>query len=136
MKGVAKFGMFFAVMVFFATLASCSSTKKMQEIHDTVYLSKVVTDIQYKHDSVYVDRWHSKVMEGDTVYLVDSVYVYRYRLLHDTLSLTDTVYKVSENIKQEEITKYKTPSWAWWCLGMVILMVAGGVLYIYIKVKK
>lgn len=53
---------------------------------DSVYLDRYLRDSVFVHDSVYVNRW----MRGDTVY-VDKVsvkYLYRDRLLHDTVAVT------------------------------------------------
>ena len=44
------------------------------------------THKQYRHDSIYIDRWHTKILRGDTVYIHDSIY------FHDGKTLLDTVY--------------------------------------------
>lgn len=117
-------------------MTACKTTHDLQTVHDTVYISKVEKDVQIKHDSVYIDRWHSQIVEGDTVFLVDSVFEYRYRLAHDTIRVSDTVYKTNEQVVEKEVVKTKTPGWAWWSLGILVLITAIGAAYLYIKVKK
>ena len=70
-------------------LAGCKTTKYVPVPSvsvDSVYVDRWHKDSVYLHDSVYVNRW----MHGDTVY-VDKVsvkYLYRDRLLHDTVAVT------------------------------------------------
>ena len=70
-------------------LAGCKTVKyvPVETVRtDSVYLDRYLRDSVFVHDSVYVNRW----MRGDTVY-VDKVsvkYLYRDRLLHDTVAVT------------------------------------------------
>ena len=70
-------------------LVGCKTTKYVPVPSvsvDSVYVDRWHKDSVYLHDSVYVNRW----MHGDTVY-VDKVsvkYLYRDRLLHDTVAVT------------------------------------------------
>lgn len=43
-------------------------------------------------DSVYIDRWHDRWHEGDTVYITDSVMVERYRSIVRTDTVRDTQF--------------------------------------------
>jgi hypothetical protein len=117
-------------------MTACKTTHDLQTTHDTVYISKVEKDVQIKYDSVYIDRWHSHIVSGDTVHLVDSVVVYRYRLDHDTMLVRDTIYKATYNTTEKEVVETNTPTWAWWSLGILILLAATGAVWLYFKVKK
>lgn len=52
---------------------------------DSVHLT---TDRRY--DSIYIDRWHTLILRGDTVFRTDSIYVEKLRdiELHDTITVT------------------------------------------------
>lgn len=54
--------------------------------------------VEYRHDSVYIDRWHTRYVQGDTVFIHDSVWRDRFQKIHDTLriSRTDTIYQPVE----------------------------------------
>ena len=52
---------------------------------------------EYVHDSVYIDRWHTQYMKGDTCYIHDSIDRWRnkYVYIHDSIdnSRIDTIYQ-------------------------------------------
>ena len=88
---------------------------------DTVYVSKIL------HDSIFTDRWHSITTSEDTVYVYDSVTLFRSLRVHDTLykSKTDTVYLTKEKVIQKE-NKSKTSSFKTFKIifyGVVIIII-------------
>lgn len=74
----------------FVVLLGCSCRTALpialpeQHSRDSTSLTRVAS-----RDSVYIDRWHTLVQRGDTVWRTDSVYIVRWRDLqrHDTLTL-------------------------------------------------
>lgn len=72
-------------------LTSCKSTRHTAT-HDTIYVNTERVEYQWKHDSIYLDRWHDRWVLGDTVYLRDSVVHYRWHTKRDTVALHDSVY--------------------------------------------
>lgn len=44
----------------------------------------------HRYDSIYIDRWHTLILRGDTVFRTDSIYVEKLRdiELHDTITVT------------------------------------------------
>lgn len=111
-------------------LTACKSTSNVQVAHDTVYVTNTVTDVLVKYDSVYIDKWHSVIVEGDTVHLVDSVLVYKYRLVHDTLVTTDTVYKHNTSTSTTVVEKRKA---RWWVLLVAALL--GAITYAFVSLR-
>ena len=49
------------------------------------------THKQYRHDSIYIDRWHTKILRGDTIILHDSIYVHDGRIIHDSIHVRETI---------------------------------------------
>ena len=69
--------------------SSCHTTRyiPMPSSHtrDSTHLT---TD--HRYDSIYIDRWHTLILRGDTVFKTDSIYVEKLRdiELHDTIRIT------------------------------------------------
>lgn len=94
---------------------------------DTVYLNRVQLDSIYMRDSVFIDK------AGDTIREFQYKYIYRFKDRIDTLyiSKTDSVqipYPV-------EVVKYKTPTWCWWALGGVFLLLVPYIIKLINKLK-
>lgn len=93
---------------------------------DSVYLDRYLRDSVYLHDSVYVNRW----MHGDTVY-VDKVsvkYLYRDRLLHDTVAVTrrDSV-RVPVPVEREPGRWQQARLRLFWPLAAVVVVLVAAV---------
>lgn len=89
----------FISLVMASIVVSCTSTKNLPNI-DTIYVAKTEYVDKIVVDSIWQDRWHTIYTSGDTIYARDSIYVYKYKCTHDTLLLTDTLYKV-KNVPYE-----------------------------------
>ena len=100
-------------------LVGCKATRVIEqvpvEVHDTVYQKMV------QRDSVFVDRWHSVEVKGDTVFVRDSFAVVRY------IRTTDTAYKVVE--RPITVTRTETVEVEkrlhWWQKGLMWMGVIG-----------
>lgn len=67
-------------------------------IHDTTEIERMV------HDSTYIERWHTQWLNGDTVFIHDSIDRWHSVVKHDTLSLYRKVpvpQKVSVEVEKE-----------------------------------
>ena len=86
-----RFAVALILLVVLLLLTSCKSTRHTAT-HDTIYVNTERVEYQWKHDSIYLDRWHDRWVLGDTVYLRDSVVHYRWHTKTDTVALHDSVY--------------------------------------------
>ena len=103
------------------TLVGCKTVKVIEQVpvyvHDTAYQTKEV------HDSTYIDRWHTIIQKGDTVFDTKTITITK------TLTRTDTAYKVVERpitVTQTETVEVERPL-RWWqkmfmYMGLVGLM--------------
>ena len=100
------------VIIFFVTLmlvmsivCSCTTTRTIERVkRDSVYIDRLKRDSIYQRDSIYM------LIKGDTVYKYEYKYLYRDKLLRDTISIskTDSIpYPV-------EVPKYVDKKLSWW----------------------
>jgi len=88
-----------AIIIIMAALlmVGCKTTQTIVE--KPVYIHDTTQSVRVERDSVYVDRWHTIEVKGDTVHVTDSVWVVRY------FRTTDTAYKYIEKPVNVEVTK-------------------------------
>ena len=92
---------------------------------------------EYKYDSIFIDRWHTKWMSGDTVFIHDSIW--RDRIKHDSIfsyidnSTTDTIYQTIE-VEKKGAAFWKGSGIAFWIL--IGILVIGGAVGLCIKFAK
>ena len=95
-------GFLFFVIVF--ALAGCRSLKETAPVgvptHDTLWQQ------HYSIDTVYTDRWHYIDRKGDTVWLVDSVTIYRAKYIRDTVR---EVSEVAVEVPVEVVREVERP---------------------------
>ena len=126
-----------ALLMVFIALTGCKcpcaaipSGGSHQEQNDSVRT-------EYIHDSVYIDRWHTEFMRGDTFYIHDSIdrYKDRFVYIHDSIdnSRIDTIYQTIE-IEKKGSAFWKGSGIALWCL--IGALVLGAVIGIIIKFAK
>ena len=93
------------------------------------------TRIEYKHDSIFTDRWHTRYIKGDTVYIHDSIFTDRWHRSHDTIRIekTDTI-PVPVPYEKKGSTFLRNSGIALWVIiALIILAVIAGIV---IKVAK
>ena len=131
MKNCLRFTVYGLLLL---TLVGCKTVKVIEQVpvyvHDTAYQTKEV------HDSTYIDRWHTIIQKGDTIFVTDEVTKIKY------VTKTDTAYKVVEKpviVSKTETVEVERPL-RWWqkmfmYMGLVGLMALIGwiVLKIYRK---
>ena len=96
-------------------------------ITEIEYRDKLVRDSIYFSDSVLIER------KGDTVFNTKIKYKYISKFIKDTVSIRDSVYieKPIEVVKEvNRLTK-----WQRWRLNLLWVLMAGGLVYVIIKIK-
>ena len=99
-----RFAVALILLVAVLLLAACKSTRHTAT-HDTIYVNTERVEYQWRHDSIYLDRWHDRWVMGDTVYLRDSVVHYRWHTKTDTVTLHDSVYISKSDTTKVEVKK-------------------------------
>lgn len=110
------------ILLIVAIWSSCSTTRFVQAETvrtDSIYISQVQRDSIYMHDSIYV---HAK---GDTVVVESFRYIYRDKLVRDTVYVnhTDTIsepYPVEKQLSRWEQMKLELGGLA---IGLIIAAV-------------
>lgn|SRR5574344_646520 len=102
------------IIIFFVTLmlvmsivCSCTTTRTVERIkRDSVYIDRLKRDSIYQRDSIYM------LVKGDTVYKYEYKYLYRDKLLRDTISIskTDSIPYPVEVVKTVTVEK----KLSWW----------------------
>ena len=112
------------LLLFLTTIISCTTTKIVEvpvETIKTEYIEQVKYDSIYSKDSIYI------MQKGDTIYNNKIEYLYKYKYLRDTISITDTVPKIV-TIKD---VQYINQLYTW--QKILIVIGIGVVLYWVIK---
>ncbi|MGP1514443.1 MAG: hypothetical protein ACTTJH_00600 [Bacteroidales bacterium] len=112
-----------ASLGFIGLFCCCGSSKKSTQsniTHDTivntVYKDKVVYDSIYKYDSIFV------FLKNDTVWLEKYLTEYKYKYLHDTVFVGDTIVRYQTKMEIKEVEKKVVPLWCWAVLGIIALV--------------
>ena len=118
-------GCFMAICLFVLIVAGalllggCKATRVIEQVpvavHDTVYRKMV------QRDSVFVDRWHSVEVKGDTVFVTNEVTKTK------VVTKTDTAYRYVE--RPITVTRTETVEVEkrlhWWQKGLMWMGVIG-----------
>lgn len=85
-------------LIFLFLFSSCQSVKYVpQEIHDTTYLERYITN--HTHDSIINNYYYTEKIEGDTLRITEklqNIYI---------TSSHDTVYRDSVIVREVEVDK-------------------------------
>lgn len=118
------------IAIIAACSASCRSVRtiaveKPIYIHDTLHTESV------RVDSVEVTKWHTEFMKGDTVRLIDSVYIRQTSYKHDTIrEIQEKPVEVEKVVeverKQSKLHKIMIGSGV--ALWLVVFIVATGII--------
>ena len=114
-----------------AIWSSCRSVKYVPvEVikTDTTYINKVQRDSIYQLDSIYIRD------KGDTVLITKTKYIYRDKLIRDTVyaSRVDSIqvpYPVEKELTRWEQFRLDVGGWAIGAVIIVILVVVGYMIY-------
>lgn len=99
---------------------------------DTTYINKMQRDSIYQLDSIYV------VDRGDTVLITKTKYVYKDRLVRDTvyMSKTDSIqvpYPIERKLTRWEQFRLNIGGWA--MVGFIVMLLSL-MCYMYIKKRR
>lgn len=91
--------------------------------------------IEYKHDSIWNDRWHTIYTKGDTVYIHDSVSVDRWHTKRDTIAKTrtDTIYQQIPIEKKGSAFLRNSGIALWILIAMFVVSVIIGIIIKFAK---
>lgn len=113
-----------------SALYGCSrkTVSEIVTVHDTVYQSATSVQHTKERDSIYIDRWHTEWLQGDTVHQRDSIYCHVEKTVHDTIKETDTIYQAtySDSHTDTAVEQPKKEHSGWWifCAGILSAAVA------------
>ena len=92
---------------------------------------------EYVHDSVYIDRWHTQYMKGDTCYIHDSIDRWRnkYVYIHDSIdnSRIDTIYQTVQVEKPYNQVLVNSGIALWVLIVLFIIAVIIGIVIKFAK---
>lgn len=100
--------------------------------HDSIYVSKIQHDSVYQRDSIYVlDR-------GDTVYVNVYQYLYKDRIVIDTVYSvkTDSIkvpFPVEKELTRWQQIKLELGGWSFCIIICLLLIISGCIVYKIIK---
>ena len=121
------------IILFFIVFAVFGCTKRIYipvttTITEIEYREKLVRDSIYFSDSVLIER------KGDTVFNTKIKYKYISKFIKDTVNIRDSVYveKPVEVVKEVN----KLTKWQRWRLNFLWILMAGGIGYVIIKIKR
>lgn len=118
-------------------MAGCTITKPIATSHnrDSARVEKI-----YVRDSVFIDRWHTILQQGDTIYRHDSIVknLWHVKEVHDTLKIVnnDTI-TIRETIEKPLSGGSKFLLWsgvAVWVMVIVIAIV--GTVVVVIRLRR
>ena len=95
--------------------------------------------IEYKHDSIYIDRWHHIFTIGDTVYIHDSIWRDRWHTINKRDSIyinnTDTIYQTNTIEVEKKGSAFLRNSGIalWVILSILLLSVIVGIVLRFVK---
>ena len=122
-------------IILVTTLCSCRSGKyvPIETVRtDSIYINHVQRDSIYQHDSIYIRE------KGDTVWMEKYKYIYRDKIVRDTMyfNRTDTIresYPVEKELTHWQQIKLELGGWAF---GIIIVFILTILWHILSNFKK
>lgn len=127
----ARSGKWLCIILLTLAMCSCKSGRYIQVESvktDSIYIKQVQRDSIYKHDSIYIRE------KGDTVWMEKYRYIYRDKVVRDTMYVnhTDTIrepYPVERELSRWQSMKMELGGWAFGILLAVVMLIAGRFVY-------
>lgn len=123
-------------ILFLLVLSGCRTVQPVQPVEVT----KTHNEVSWVHDSIYLERFHKILTQGDTVYIHDSIYksvvVESRDTIHDSIPKIVEVPIIVE--KEKELSGnqqflIRSGIIAWIIIACVILSIIGIVIYKFFK---
>ena len=91
--------------------------------------------IEYRHDSIYTDRWHTEYTKGDTIYIRDSVWRDRWHFKHDSIyyASVDTIYQQITVEKKGSMFLRNSGIALWVLIGLAVIAAIIGIVLKFAK---
>lgn len=130
-----RYSILILIILLTAAICSCRSVKYVPvEVikTDTTYINKVQRDSIYQLDSIYIRD------KGDTVLITKTMYIYRDKLIRDTVyaSRVDSVqvpYPVEKELTHWQQFRMDVGGWA---IGILVILIIAGVCWLFFRFKK
>ena len=127
----ARSGKWLCIIMLTSAIWSCKSVEyvPVETVRtDSIYINQVQRDSIYQHDSIYIRE------KGDTVWMEKYKYVYRDKLVHDTMYVnrTDTIrepYPVEKELTRWQQMKLELGGWAFGIIITFALIIVGWIVY-------
>lgn len=115
------------------SMAACRSVKYVE-----VPSSHSSIEVSVRYDSISRDHIRYQELQGDTVRIIDSTYVYCWKIRNDTIQTVDSIPVIVEVPVPGEMNKrqqflYNSGQIAWILFAILAL---AGIIYIVIKAIK
>lgn len=149
MNRLVLFVLFFALV---AGAVGCKTTAPVVSVSNRDSVSVSTRDSFHstnrnQRDTTYIDRWHTKEVKGDSVFIHDSIYVFNGKEIevHDTVSTTttDTVTVIKNDSTiiyvpvEKELSRMQTAAmntgYATWAL--IALLLIAGIIFVAVKIR-
>ena len=125
------------ILVAVAVICSGCKTIKPVAVPEVHTLTNDSIRKEYVHDSIYIDRWHTVTIKGDTIIIHDSIDRWHEKLMfiHDSIdnSRIDTISKIVE-IEKPQSVFLRNSGIALWVI--IALIITGIIIGIVIKFAK
>lgn len=130
-----RYTIFPLIILLASAICSCRSVKYVPvEVikTDTTYINKVQRDSIYQLDSIYIRD------KGDTVLITKTKYIYRDKLIRDTVyaSRVDSIqvpYPVEKQLTWWQQFRLNLGGWA---IGILVFLIVAGSCWLIVKIRK
>ena len=130
-----RYSILILIILLTAAICSCRSVKYVPvEVikTDTTYINKVQRDSIYQLDSIYIRD------KGDTVLITKTKYIYRDKLIRDTVyaSRVDSIqvpYPVEKELTRWQQFRLNLGGWA---IGALVILILAGAVWLFLKFRK
>lgn len=127
----ARSGKWLCIILLMSAIWSCRSVEyvPVETVRtDSIYINQMQRDSIYQHDSIYIRE------KGDTVWMEKYKYVYRDKLVRDTMYInrTDTIcepYPVERELSRWQSMKMELGGWAFGIIIAFTLIIVGWMIY-------
>jgi hypothetical protein len=103
---------------------SCNSVKHIDN-------KNTIIEKEILYDSIYFDKYHTVYTANDTIYIKDSIFLYKTHIHKDTLTIKDSVIFTNEIVVEKEIIDNKYKNFMYVLIGTNIITLLGLLYFKY-----